>query len=357
MKAIKQFNFSTLQDGGEASLFRLSSEEMQVDISNYGAAIVAIRVKDRDGNWQDVVLGFDTVAGYEAQDAYFGVVAGRYANRIAKGRLTLNGNEHVLATNNGENHLHGGIVGFSKRIWDLTILEEASIPTIKLFLVSPDGEEGYPGTLKVEVTYALTVEKQLQITYQAISDSDTVVNLTNHSYFNLNGHNSGDVLGHNLYLNASSFVRVDGECIPTGELPSVVGTPFDFTNQATMHSIGERIHAENSDLACGNGYDHSFVLRSAANEMCRCATLVGDKTGIQLDVDTDKPAVQLYTGNSLNGSLHGKENCCYQQHAGVCLETQFYPDSPNHKNFPNCVLEAGKSYLFHTNFSFSVSKI
>lgn len=356
MKLVEQFDFSRLSDGRKAFLFRLNNQSMQVDITNYGGAVAAIRIKDKQDRLKDIVLGFDDVTGYEQQTAYLGVIAGRYANRIAKGRFVLNGTEYVLATNDGENHLHGGKIGFSNRLWDFEIVV-SDIPTLKLKLISADGDEGYPGELQVTVTYVLTDDNQLQITYEAVSDKDTVVNLTNHSYFNLNGHDSGDILNHKLYLNSNRFVRVDEECIPTGELPFVENTPFDFTRKEHMHTIGERIWEENSDLACGNGYDHSFVLKREEKALCHCATLIGNQSGIQMEVYTGKPAVQLYTGNGLDGSLIGKQNTPYHQYAGVCLETQFYPDSPNQKSFPNCVLKAKKSYLFHTNFCFSVLKI
>lgn len=352
MVYLSKFKFSKLKNGENAQLFRFDNQNMTVDITNYGAAVVSINMPDKKGKLADVVLGFSDVNGYEEQSAYMGVVAGRYANRIANGAFTLNGTEYTLAKNDGENHLHGGINGFSKRLWNFEIIGDKEQPKLKLTLVSEDMDEGYPGKVQASVIYYLDKDNRFFMEYQAVSDKDTVINLTNHTYFNLNGHNKGDILRHKLYVNAKQFVRVDQSCIPTGELVDVENTPFDFTEKDNMHTIGERIAKDNADLACGNGYDHSFVLEANGKELIHAATLKEDYSGRQLNVYTNKPAVQVYTGNAIPKALKGKQNSKYGKRSGICLETQFYPDSPNHAEFPSCVLQANEQYAYTTFFEF-----
>lgn len=354
MVYLSRFKFSKMKSGEVAHLFRFDNQNMTVDITDFGAAIVAINVPDKNGKMADVVLGFSNVQGYEEQNCYLGVVAGRYANRIAKGKFTLNNQQYTLETNDGENHLHGGFNGFSKRLWTAEIIGTKEQPKLKLSLLSEDMEGGYPAAVTAEVIYALTEDNQLVIEYRAASDKDTIINLTNHSYFNLNGHNKGDILRQRLYINADKFVRIDNKAIPTGELPSVEGTPFDFRSMEDMHTVGERIANEDADLACGGGYDHCYVLNSDGTAISHAATLKEDYTGRQLDVYTNKPGIQLYTGNMLDGSILGKGNSRYGKRSGLCLETQFLPDSPNQRWFSDCVLKAGEEYRYTTIFKFSV---
>lgn len=323
--------------------YTLSNGALSVDILNLGGTVAALRMPGRDGSVADVCLGFENAQDYLTLNSYFGALIGRYANRIARGRFLLNGREYALACNNGRNHLHGGLAGFDKRLWE--VRQEAD--GLLLSLDSPDGEEGYPGNLKVQVRYRLTTENELWIEYAAQSDADTILNLTNHSYWNLKGVGQGDVLDHTLQVNASRFTRVDGEAIPTGELPGVAGTPLDFR---TPRRIGERIAEQDPDLKAVGGYDHNFVLDGSGFR--EAAVLSEEDSGRTLTVLTDQPGIQVYTGNMLNGSLAGK-NVRYGKHAGVALETQCFPDTPNHPEFPSCVLRAGESYKQTTCFRFS----
>ncbi len=360
MTTIQKFKFSKLDlncgelSGQVAQVFRFDNGVMSVDITNLGGAIVAIEMPDNKGKMVDICLGFSNANDYVNQSAYFGVIAGRYANRIAKGEFELNGTKYSLDKNDGENHLHGGNIGFSKRLWDYEIIQSEDTPKLKLTLVSEDMDAGYPGKVIAQVTYSLDDDNRLAIEYNATSDKDTVINLTNHSYFNLNGHNKGDILRHKLYINGDKFVRVNKECIPTGEIVDVQGTPFDFTASEDMHTIGERIGVDNEDLINGGGYDHSYVINTEGTNLVKAATLQEDYTGRQLNVYTNKPAMQLYTGNALDKKEKGKYNCKYGKRTGVCLETQFYPDSPNQKIFPSCVLKAGENYNYTTVFEFKV---
>lgn len=349
---LNKFKFSKLENGEVAQLFRFDNEKITVDITNYGAAILSIKTPDKNGKIADVVLGYSDVKDYENQNAYMGVVVGRYANRIAQGKFILNGEECKLATNDGENHLHGGVNGFSKRLWDYEIIGDKANPKLKLSLVSEDLDEGYPGKLMVNVIYSLDNNNCLKIEYNAQSDKDTIVNLTNHSYFNLNGHNKGDILRHKLYVNSKKFLRVDEKGIPTGEKVDVYNTPFDFSKKENMYSIGERIDNRNNDIKLANGYDHCFILNDDGDQIIHAATLKEEYTGRQLNVYTNKPAIQIYTGNFLNKKQKGKQNSYYGKRSGVCLETQFYPDSPNQIDFPSCILKQGENYKYETIFEF-----
>jgi aldose 1-epimerase len=300
-----------------------------------------------------VVLGFDSIDGYLMRTSYFGVLVGRYGNRIAKGRFTLNGVEYKLATNNGENSLHGGVKGFNKAVWKVRDVSDGQSPRLELTYLSKDGEEGYPGNLSVTVVYTLTDSNELRIDYSATTDKDTVVNLTNHSYFNLAGQGEGDILGHELTLFAGKFTPSDKVLIPTGELRSVEGTPFDFRKPV---AIGARIGQNDEQLKFGGGYDHNFVLSSGGGALALAARVYEPKTGRVMEVLTTEPGIQFYTGNFLDGTLSGKGGKAYAKRSGFCLETQHFPDSPNHPQFPSTVLRTGGRYQTTTVYRFSVSK-
>ncbi|WP_080507596.1 aldose epimerase family protein [Bryobacter aggregatus] len=323
---------------------------MEVTITNYGAIVTSMRVPDKNGKLEDVVLGFDKAEEYIAKPAnpYFGAVVGRYGNRIAKGKFTLEGKEYQLATNNGPNALHGGLQGFSKRFWKPAL----SGNTLTLDYTSADMEEGYPGELKVRVVYRLTDDNALQIDYTANTNKTTVLNVTNHSYFNLTGPSGKDILGHILKLNASKFTPVDATLIPTGELRPVAGTPFDFLKPT---AIGARMDQKEQQIQHGGGYDHNFVLdKSGAAGPQQAAEVYDPISGRVLTVSTTEPGVQFYTGNFLDGTFQGKGGKAYTKRMAFCLETQHYPDSPNHPAFPTTTLKPGQTYKSTTVFRFSV---
>jgi aldose 1-epimerase len=345
-------HFGTLPDGRPVRRFTLRSGAVEVDTIEYGAIITALRAPDRHGDAADVVLGFDSLDGYLGHSPYFGAVVGRYANRIAGGRFTLEGVTCQLACNDGANHLHGGWRGFDKALWTGEPVNESGIPGVAFTYVSADGEEGYPGRLEVRVTYTLAADGVLLVRYRATCDRATIINLTQHSYFNL-GARAGDVLDHVLTVNASRFTPVDGNLIPTGELRSVAGTPFDF--RAAM-PIGARIAEPNDQLAAAGGYDHNFVLdREAGATSVRAARVLEPGSGRTLEIRTTQPGLQLYTGNFLDGSITGKGGRRYGHRSGFCLETQHFPDSPNHAAFPPVVLEPGKEYAEETEFRFGAA--
>ncbi|MES1160261.1 MAG: aldose epimerase family protein, partial [Bacteroidota bacterium] len=325
-----------------------------VAITNYGARVVSILVPDRNGVMTDVALGYDSIGKYIHQpETYFGAVVGRYGNRIAKGKFTLNGKGYKLATNNGPNHLHGGLHGFGAHVWDAKQLNDS---TVELTYLSQDQEEGYPGNLQAKVTYTLSGDSanSLKIDYEATTDKPTVVNLTNHTYFNLNGQGSGTINNHLLQLNADRYTPVDSTLIPTGKIEPVAGTPFDF-RQPT--AIGARIDSPNQQLKFGKGYDHNFVLNAGSGVGSRlAATVLGDQSGILMQVWTIEPGIQFYGGNFMNGSdpLKGGKKDDYR--TAFCLETQHYPDSPNHDNFPSTIVTPGKPYHSQTVFAFGVKE-
>ena len=323
-----------------------NSHGMEVAITNYGAAVVSMKVPDNKGKVADVTLGYDDVQGYVADKSYFGATVGRYANRIAGGEFTLDGNKYQIPRNDGPNALHGGKVGFNKRIWT-----EKDLPgnAIQMSYLSPDGEEGFPGNLRVTVTFTLTDQNELRFHYLATTDKDTVLNLTNHTYFNLGGQGNGDILGTELTLHASKFTPVDATLIPTGELTRVKGTPFDFT---TAHKIGERIAEQNQQLKLGRGYDHNFVLDRTRPGLMVAARAYDARSGRVLEVLTDQPGIQFYSGNFLDGTTKGKGST-YNYRTGFCLETQHFPDSPNHPNFPSTELKAGQKFESTTILRFS----
>ena len=320
-------------------------------ITNYGGALVALKAPDRAGRFADVVLGFDSLEGYRAGNFYVGGIIGRYANRIARGRFTLGGVEYTLATNNGPNHLHGGVRGFDKVMWAARPLKADDGAALELTYVSPDGEEGYPGELRVRVVYTLTDENGLRIEYEATTDKDTVVNLTAHPYFNLAGEGSGDVLEHLLTMDADSFLPLDSTSIPTGELRPVRGTPFDFN---APRAVGAHIEADDEQLKYARGYDHTFVIRGRAGELRRAARVEESASGRVLEVWTTEPGAHFYTGNYLD-TVAGKSGRPYGPRSGFCVETQHYPDSPNKPDFPSTVLRRGERYATTTVYKFSVS--
>ncbi len=336
--------------GQQVELFTLSREGAPtVAVTSHGAYIVSILAADRDGTLADVTLGHGDLPGYLEDGPYLGAVVGRYANRIAQGRFSLDGKAYTLARNNGPNALHGGPEGFHRRLWTPRIVSGPEGESLELSYTSPDGEEGFPGTLTATVTYSLTSDGGLRLDYAATTDAATVVNLTNHAYFNLAGEGAGDILGHRLRLEADSFTPVDETLIPTGELRPVEGTPFDFREPT---AIGARIDDPDPQLERGGGYDHNFVVRGAAGELRRAARVVEPGSGRVLEVLTTEPGVQVYTGNFLDGSVVGKSGTPYGRREGFCLETQHYPDSPNHPDFPSVVLRPGETYEQTTIFRF-----
>ena len=323
---------------------------MEVRLASYGARITSIKVPDRNGAMADVVLGFDTVEPYRSsvKKPYLGATLGRYAGRIANGRFTLDGVEHVLAKNNSPNHNHGGVTGFDKVVWDAKQLRNG----VRFSYTSPDGEEGYPGTLKARVTYTLTDANELIIDYRATTDRATPVNLSNHTYFNLAGEGSEAVLDHELMIDAEEMLPIDKTSIPTGKIASVAGTPFDFR---MSKPVGRDIDQPNEQLARGSGYDHTFVLNPKKGAKKPAATLYEKTSGRKLQVFTDQPGLQLYTANFLDGSLNGKSGKPYLKRSSLCLETQHFPDSPNQSSFPNTILRPGEIYETRTTYQFSVS--
>ncbi|MGO9271729.1 MAG: aldose epimerase family protein [Terriglobia bacterium] len=349
---IKRSTFGKMSDGQTIDLYTLTNKNgVQVGIINYGGRVVSIRVPDRQGQMADVVLGFDNGDGYLGANPYFGAIVGRYANRIAKGRFTLDGVEYKLAQNDGPNSLHGGVKGFDKVVWKAVELAKQN-SALELTYVSKDGEEGYPGNLSVKVTYTLSDDNELWIDYRATTDKDTVLNLSNHSYFNLAGEGNGDILQHQLMIAASRFTPVDATLIPTGELRNVEGTPFDF-RQPT--AIGARIDNDDEQLKLGRGYDHNFVLDRKGTGLTLAARVVEPKSGRVLEVKTDQPGIQFYTGNFLDGTVHGKGGKVYGHRFAFCLETQHFPDSPNHPGFPSTELKPGENYHRITVFRFSTA--
>jgi aldose 1-epimerase len=338
-------DFGRLPDGTPVELYTLNnSHGLRARIMTYGAILVSLEVPDRTGGLADITLGYDSLGGYLEATPYFGAVVGRYGNRIAKAKFTLDGAEYSLAANNGDNHLHGGLKGFDKVVWAAEPVREEAAVGVKLSYLSPDGEEGYPGNLSCVLTYRITEDNEFKITYEATTDKATPVNLTHHSYFNLAGQGRGDILAHELLLEADRYTPVDEGLIPTGELRPVAGTPFDFT---TAHIIGARI-----DRVAG-GYDHNFVLRSGGGDLARAAQVYEPTSGRVMDVFTTEPGIQFYTGNFLDGTITGKVELVYNQHAGFCLETQHFPDSPNQPDFPSTILRPGETYQTLTIYRFS----
>ncbi|PYT54052.1 MAG: galactose-1-epimerase [Acidobacteria bacterium] len=347
--------FGKTPDGQPIDLYVLTNKNgVEAAITNYGGAVVSLKVPDRNGKFADVVLGYDSLDGYVNDKSYFGAIVGRYGNRIGHAQFSLDGKTYTLAKNNGENSLHGGIKGFNKAVWAAKELPAKNGQSLELTYPSKEGEEGFPGNLHVRVVYTLTDSNELKIEYSATTDKKTVVNLTNHSYFNLAGPGSGDILGHQLVIEADKFTPVDASLIPTGELRDVQGTPLDF-RKAT--AIGARIDQDDEQLKLGHGYDHNFVLRRAAGApISLAARVVEPNTGRVLEVWTTEPGVQFYTGNFLDGTARGKGGLTYARRSAFCLETQHFPDSPNQPKFPSVVLNPGEKYSTTTTYKFTTEK-
>ena len=333
---------------GEAvTLRRVESDALSFEVLDYGATLRSLRVKDAHGAWVDVVLGYDSLAEYEQNDGYLGTVVGRVCNRIAGAEFELDGNRYPLYQNDGVNHLHGGKRGFDKYVWDAEVLEDG----VKFSRVSPDGEEGYPGTLRVSVSYRVA-NGALTITYDAVSDQDTLCNLTNHSYFNLNGHASGSALGHRVTVDADAYLEADAQSIPTGRKLPVKGTPMDFTEEKT---IGRDINADYPALKQCSGYDHCYVI--ADSGLRHTAWLTGPETGIRMETLTTQPGVQLYTSNFLKSATACKDGASYGQYSAVCLETQDFPDAPNHPDFPDTTVLPDRPYSATTLYRFDLAPL
>jgi aldose 1-epimerase len=344
---IVRSDFGQTRDGKPVDLYTLTNRNgLVAKVTNYGGILTELHVPDRDGQNGNVVLGFATLDKYVAGHPFFGATTGRVANRIGKGRFTLDGREYKLATNNGPNTLHGGNVGFDKKVWDAEAVETKNGPSLKLQYVSPDGEEGFPGTLTTTVTYTLNNNNELKIDYKATTNNPTIVNLTNHSYFNLAGDGEGTVLDHELMINADKYTVFDATQIPTGEIKSVEGTPLDFRKPTP---IGQRIAQVE-----GGGYDHNFVLNGKTGQMKLCARVRDPRTGRVMEIRTTEPGVQLYTANGLDGKITGVSGKPYPKYGAFCLETQHYPDSINHPEFPSVVLRPGQTYKTTTLHKFSV---
>ena len=350
--SITKAPFGKTADGTAVDLYTLvNARGMKATITNFGGIIVSLVVPDREGKLADVVLGFDRLEGYLGKNPYFGALVGRYGNRIAGGRFELDGQSCQLARNDGENHLHGGLKGFDKRLWAASARMTGDGPQLVLSYLSSDGEEGYPGSLSVQVAYTLTDENALRIHYHATTDKPTPVNLTNHSYFNLAGQGEGDILGHQLQIFADRFTPVDRGLIPTGELRPVAGTPMDFRQ---LVAIGARIDQEDEQLVFGQGYDHNFVLtKTEPDAMERAARVYEPTHGRVMEVLTTEPGLQFYAGNFLDGTNIGKGNRAYQHRYGFCLEAQHFPDSPNQPRFPSAILRPGESYDTTTVYRFT----
>jgi aldose 1-epimerase len=327
-----------------------NSHGMEVRAMSYGAIIVSVRVPDKKGQLADVVLGHDTLEGYFNNSPHLGGLVGRYANRIANGMFTLDGVKYTLPKNNGPNTLHGGIKGFDQAVWQDAPLKDAKNPGVAFTYLSKDGEEGFPGNLTTTVTYSLTEANEFIIDYKATTDKATVLNLSQHSYFNLAGEGNGDILRHEVMINADRFTPVDSTMIPTGELRSVKGTPLDFTAQT---SVGARIDDKYEQLVLGNGYDHNFVINRKAGGMALAARAYDPGSGRTLEISTDQPGVQFYTGNFLDGTVTGKQGHVYKRRYGLCFETEHFPDSPNHPEFPSTVLRPSQTFHSRTIWKFS----
>lgn len=345
MQSIKISSFGTTKDGTEAKLYTLINDTgMSASFTDYGAALVGLSVPDREGKLQDVVLGYEKAAGYEAGTSSFGAPVGRNANRIGKAAFELGGVTYRLTPNENGNNLHSGNDYYNKRFWKVL---EAKDGHVCFLLHSPDGDQGFPGTLDMKILCELTEKNELRFTYEAVPDQDTVINMTNHSYFNLNGHKSGTILSHKITLDSDAFTRADAQSIPTGEIVDVTGTPMDFRQG---RRIGDEIDTDYEALRLGQGYDHNWVLKNDG-EFRKVAEAVGDQSGIVMEIYTDLPGMQVYTGNFLKGEM-GKEGAIYPRRSGVCFETQYFPDAVHHENFKSPVCIKGETYHTMTMYSF-----
>ncbi len=351
MTRIQRSVFGQIKDKTVYAFTLENDSGMKAEILNYGGVLRTLFVPDRQGKNADVVLGFDNLEGYLTKSPFFGTLVGRYANRIADASFVLNNKKYQLVPSEGKNQLHGGKNGFDKKIWDAVVMPCEEGSCLALSCYSVDGEEGFPGNLETTVVYTLTADNRLSISYTAKPDQDTPVNLTNHSYFNLAGHNSGSVLAQQLQIQSDAITEIGEGSIPTGKELDVTGTPFDFRKST---AIGDRIGADFPQLRMTRGYDHNFVIRKTALLSAACAVATDPVSGRCMTVYTDKPGVQLYTGNFLGDSLIGKENAHYKQYSGFCLETQFFPDSVNQAHFPSAITKTNETYNYTTIFAFSL---
>ncbi len=346
-------NWGKGPNGEEVDVYTLrNSKGIEANIITYGGRLVTLKTPDRDGKFADIVLGFDSLPQYLEKNPFFGALVGRYANRIANGEFQLDGHTYTLAKNNGPNTLHGGLVGFDKKVWQAEQLTGDDGPSLRLKYVSKDGEEGFPGTLSTTVTYSLNSNNELKIDYQATTDKKTVLNLTNHSYFDLSGAGTGEILDHIVTINAGKFTPVNANLIPTGELKSVEGTPFDFR---TPTAVGARIKDKDQQLQYGDGYDHNYVLNKAGNGPSLAARVMDPKSGRVMEVLTTQPGVQFYSGNHLPNGIKGKGGATYGYRYGLCFETQHFPNSPNQPDFPSTELNPGQRFHQVTIFKFSAA--
>jgi aldose 1-epimerase len=349
---IDKTSYGKLPDGREVFQYTLTNAAgVEVRIINYGATVTSIKVPDRNGKMADVVLGYDSLSGYMGGNAYLGAIVGRYGNRINKGKFELDGEEYQVTVNDGTNHLHGGKVGYNKVLWDAKVGSSNGTPSLALTYVSPDGEEGYPGTVTLTVTYTLTEANELRIDYEGTTDKPTILNPTHHSYFNLTGNPAETILNHELTINADKFTPVDAGLIPTGAIADVAGTPFDFRKSA---KIGLRINDQDEQLQFGHGYDHNWVLNNYDRTVHKVVEFYEPLSGRLMEVFTDQPGMQFYSGNFLDGTIRGKGGIMYQHRTGLCLEAQCFPDSPNKANFPSVTLRPGQIYHQRTIYKFSV---
>ena len=347
---LKKQSWGKTADGRPVDLYVLTNDNgFEVKVTTFGGAVVSVMAPDRQGKMADVILGYDTAAGYENDKAYLGTAIGRYGNRIGGAQFSLSGKPYKLAKNDGQNSLHGGVKGFNKALWEAEEVRTKDAVGVRLTYLSKDGEEGYPGNLSATITYTVTNANELRMHYQATTDKATVVNLTNHAYFNLLGDAAGDILGHELHINSDKFLPVDKGLIPTGELRSVKGTPLDFMTPAV---VGARISDKSEQMVLGGGYDHCWVLNRSGQGMSLAARVYEPKTGRVMEVTTTEPAIQFYTGNFLDGTIKGKKGIVYKKRMAFCLETEHFPDSPNKPSFPTTVLKPGETYLTTTVYKF-----
>jgi aldose 1-epimerase len=343
--------FGKLPDGREVRQYTLANRSgVTAQIINYGATITSLYVPDRNGKAADVVLGYDSIDGYINGTAYFGAIVGRYGNRIGRGQFQLDGKTYHLAVNDGANHLHGGTIGFNKVLWDVINVDDSPEPSIRLQYVSPDGEEGYPGTVTLKVTYTLTNKNELRVDYEGTTDQPTILNPTQHSYFNLSGNFNNTILDQLLMIEADGFTPVDKGLIPTGRIANVANTPMDFR---TPMAIGAHINDKDEQLEFGRGYDHNWVLRGSAGHLRKAAEVYEAGSGRMMSVFTDQPGLQFYSGNFLDGTAKGKNGIAYQMRTGLCLEAQAFPDTPNKPQFPPVTLRPGQTYRQTTIYQFS----
>lgn len=342
MLKITEQPFGAIPDGRTASLYTLENGTISVSITNYGGIVTQLLTPDKQGNRDDIVLGYDALESYLTDNPYFGCITGRFANRIKNGAFSIEGTSYQLEKNDGENHLHGGLTGLDKQLWSATTEETPDSIALILQYLSPDGVGNYPGNLDCTVTYSLSRDSNdLTIGYRATTDQPTPVNLTHHSYFNLSGHDHGSILDHHLTLLSDAITAVDSECIPTGELMEIADSPLDFS---TSHRIGERIEESHSQLAHGKGYDHNWVVAGDPGTLRHAATLTDPHSGRSMEVHTDQPGIQFYSGNFLDGSHAGKSGAVYHRRSGLCLETQNFPDAPNQSAFPSSILQPEETY-------------